>query len=190
MLNAVYDRNMNMKFGVNIIMMIILTLTSCKTKDKIMILEANDKLEENNFVGTTAPVVVYKTIRDFSEYVPVIMNREKTAIVSYPDRMDVSTNQKPTALTKGYLLDNRGINENVAYLKLTYDAYKNLEKNPDLDELIDLIQEKNPLAELYYCGNKSDYQDLIPELNTLIKNDFPGCRKADIIPMIIEIKVE
>jgi len=184
----------NMKIGcVNLLcvaMIITISVSSCKTKKDTMIINATDKLEDNNILRTTAPVVVYKTIRDFSEYVPVIMNREKTTIVSYPDRMDITTEHKPTVLTNGYLLDNRGINENVAYLKLTYTAYKNLDKNPSIEALINLIQEKHPLAEMYYCGNQSDYKALIPELNALIDQGFSGCRKADIIPMTMEIKVE
>lgn len=176
-----------------VFMMIVLTLTSCKTKEKTMTIKATDKLEDNNILKATAPVVVYKTIRDFSDYVPVIMNREKTAIVSYPDRMDIfsdSSQNKPISLNNGYLLDNRGINENAAFLKLTYEAYRNLDKTPTLDELLGMIQEKHPLAALYYCGNRNEYKDLIPELNALIEKDFPGCRKADIIPMTMELKVE
>lgn len=172
---------------------IIFTLTSCKTKDKMMTIEVSDKLEDNNILRATAPVIIYKTIRDFSDYVPVIMNEDKTAILSYPDRMDifsVSSQNKPIALSKGYLLDNRGINENAAYLKLTYEAYNNLENTPNLDELIGMILEKNPLVELYYCGNLSDYKDFIPELNSLIERGFPGCKKADIFPMKMQIKVE
>lgn len=167
--------------------MINFTFTSCKTKQNYTTIKEADK-QEDNIMSATAPVVVYKTIRDFSNYVPVIMNREKTAIVSYPDRMDISANQKPTDLINGYLLDNRGINENVAYLKLTYEAYRNLKNNPDLDELNRLILEKYPLLELYYCNDRSNYQHLIPELNNLIDNGFLGCRKADIVPLRMEIK--
>ena len=176
-------------FIICVVLMINFTFTSCKTKQNNLTIKDVDKLEDN-VISATAPVIVYKTIRDFSDYVPVIMNREKTAIVSYPDRTDISTNQKPSALNKGYLLDNRGINENVVYIKLTYEAYRNLNKNPDLDELNSLILEKYPLLELYYCNNRNNYQNLIPELNNLIDNGFSGCEKADIVPLMVKIKQE
>ncbi|MEA4976394.1 MAG: hypothetical protein VB046_11730 [Paludibacter sp.] len=174
----------------SIILVIAVTISSCKTKDKDMVVKAKDILQDNNTLRTTAPIVIYKTTRNFSDFVPVIMNKEKTVIVSYPDRMDISEVNKPTALINGYLLDNRGINENVAFLKLTYEAYKNLDKNPTREELINLIQEKYPLSEMYFCGNRSSYQDLIPELNALIEKGFPTCKKADIIPLSMELKVE
>jgi hypothetical protein len=174
----------------SIILVIAVTISSCKTKDKSMIIEAKDTLQDNYILKTTAPIVIYKTTRDFSDFVPVIMNREKTVIVSYPDRMDISEVNKPTALINGYLLDNRGINENVAFLKFTYEAYKNLGKNPTREELINLIQEKYPLSEMYFCGNRSSYQDLIPELNALIEKGFPTCKKADIVTLSMEIKAE
>lgn len=169
---------------------IVVTSTSCKTKAKTTIIEPTDKHENNNLMSITSPVIVYKTTRDFSDFVPVIMNSEKTVIISYPDRLDISETNKPTVLNNGYLLDNRGINENVAYLKLTYEAYQMLNENPTLVELINFIQEKYPLSEMYYCGNKSNYKDLITDLNNLISSGFPGCKKADVIPMSMEIKAE
>ncbi len=172
------------------LLVIAVIISSCKTKDKSMVVEANDILQDNNILRNTAPIVIYKTTRNLSDFVPVIMNREKTVIVSYPDRMDINEVNKPTTLINGYLLDNRGINENVAFLKLTYEAYKNLDKNPTPEKLINLIQEKYPLSEMYFCGNRSNYQDLIPELNALIANGFPTCNKADIVPLSMELKAE
>jgi len=185
-----YKIRINGLYLLSFLLVIAVIISSCKTKDKSMVVEAKDILQDNNTLGTTAPVIIYKTTRDFSDFVPVIMNREKTVIVSYPDRMDINEVNKPTALINGYLLDNRGINENVAFLKLTYEAYKNLDKNPTREELINLIQEKYPLSEMYFCGNRSNYKDLIRELNALIANGFPTCNKADIIPLSMELKAE
>jgi hypothetical protein len=185
-----YKIRINGLYLLSFLLVIAVIISSCKTKDKSMVVEAKDILQDNNTLRTTAPVIIYKTTRDFSDFVPVIMNREKTVIVSYPDRMDINEVNKPTALINGYLLDNRGINENVAFLKLTYEAYKNLDKNPTREELINLIQEKYPLSEMYFCGNRSNYKDLIRELNALIANGFPTCNKADIIPLSMELKAE
>ena len=34
-----------------------------------------------------------------------------------------------------------------------------------------MILDNDPLTEMYYCGKKSDYKDLIPELNQLIRDN-------------------
>ena len=130
---------------------------------------------------------VYRTINDYNDRVPVIMNDEKTKIVSYPDPSDLFYRGKPsipTPLDRGYLLDNRGITANVAFLTYTYKNYLALEHPPTLQQLMDSILEKNPLVELWQCGSRSRYKELEPELNALIHSGFPNCER--LVPTFAE----
>lgn len=139
--------------------------------------------------AATPKVVIYKTIRDFSGYVPVTMNASKTEIVSYPAPSDLIVGGKivaPTVLKNGYLLDNRGITENVVFLKYTCEAYSKMQEAPSLTEMKNNILEKYPLAEFIYCGNINSGNPTIKALNKLIDNGFEGCKKAEITPLKVE----
>ncbi len=122
------------------------------------------------------PVIIYKTKGDYYFNVPVIMNSEKTAVVSFPDPSDIIRGGEypyPDRLAEGYLLDNRGINEHVAFLNITYEEYSQLSKAPSREELMDMILDKDPLIQMYDCGNRGDYKDLQNELNPVImKNEL------------------
>ena len=123
--------------------------------------------------------IVYKTKDDFSDYVPVIMNPERTEIVSYPAPFDIFYNgvlSKPTRLNNGYLLDNRGINENVVFLNYTYEEYANLSEAPSLSEMKKRIKEKFPLTEMINCGLRMQYKNEEQELNSLVETGFSGCK--------------
>ncbi|MCF8297942.1 MAG: hypothetical protein K9J13_10395 [Saprospiraceae bacterium] len=119
-------------------------------------------------------VLIYKTSGDYSNNVPVILSEDKTKIVSYPDIKDVYTNGKlalPEQLANGFLLDNRGINKDVAFTNYSYEEYRNLEKTPSAAELLERVIDKDPLVELYDCGVKYKYKSLVSELNELISNN-------------------
>ena len=127
--------------------------------------------------------VVYKTKADFSNRVPVIMDAKHEHIVSYPAPGDVYYRgelAKPTALNDGFWLDNRGINEHVAFLDYTYEEYSRLEQTPDVQVLESRIVERYPLQEMYVCGRRSRFADEVAELNSLIEQGFPGCRKLSL----------
>jgi hypothetical protein len=133
------------------------------------------------------PTVVYKSIKDFSEYVPVIMNADRTRIVSYPAPTDLTINSKPTKLKDGYWLDNRGINENVVMLNYTLEDYMALKEAPSFDDMLKNIMEKYPLKELILCGSRYRFKDDVKELNALIDAGFPGCNRVRIIPMAVDL---
>lgn len=117
------------------------------------------------------PAIVYKTKKDYNNLVPVTLSDDKKEIISYPDPKDViATNgfQTPSVLSSGYLLDNRGINENLAFLSITYEEYSRLKSVPGLKELYAKIIDKDPLVELCDCGNRKHYKDIIPQLNNMI----------------------
>ena len=75
------------------------------------------------------PCIVYKTKSDYSKNIPVILSDDQTRIVSYPDVKDVYFKGNlayPTVLNDGFLLDNRGIGPNVAFLSVTYEQYSKM----------------------------------------------------------------
>jgi hypothetical protein len=119
------------------------------------------------------PCIVYKTKSDYFNNIPVILSDDQTRIVSYPDVKDVYFKGNlayPTVLNDGYLLDNRGIGPNVAFLSITYEQYSKMVKTPSSEELFELIIDKDPLKEMIQCGNRSKYTDIENELNTLISS--------------------
>jgi hypothetical protein len=129
----------------------------------------------------SAPCIIYKTKADYSRYVPVMFSADKNKIISYPDKKDIYFKGNlayPTPLTGGFLLDNRGIGPDVAFLNITYEAYRDLGKTPSMDELMQLILDKDPIAEMYQCGYRSHYADPEKELNELISSgNLKNCKK-------------
>ena len=118
--------------------------------------------------------IIYKTTRDYKTFVPVILSKDKSEIVSYPHPKDLFYNGKfayPTQLNEGFLLDNKGINTNVAFLNTTYEKYAKLDSVPSLNDLYEMILDKSPLIELYNCGNKYAFNNLLTDLNSLIESN-------------------
>lgn len=165
-------------------------LYGCGVRKKTVSVEM--QLEEAPALGygtnATAPALVYKTRADYFNRVPVGMNAEKNRIVSYPDPTDLydeTTLFLPTRLKNGYLLDNRGIGTNVAFLRYTYETYRALSKVPALSQLMDSLLDRNPLTELWDCGPRSLYKKEVEELNTLIDRGFPSSKALiEIMPLI------
>jgi hypothetical protein len=121
------------------------------------------------------PCIVYKTKSDYSKNIPVILSDDKTRIVSYPDVKDIYFKERlayPSVLDHGFFLDNRGISPNVAFLSITYEQYSKMDKTPSSTELFELIIDKDPLVEMFQCGNRSKYSDsdIENELNKLISS--------------------
>lgn len=118
------------------------------------------------------PTLVYKTKQNYNNLVPILLSDDNTEIVMYPAPTDIYYQGKlalPTQLKQGYLLDNRGISKNVAFIKLTYQEYAKLEKAPKLTELYAMIVDKDPLHELYDCGKRENFSNLIKQLNQIIE---------------------
>src|SRR5436309_2146351 len=103
-------------------MFFLLLIACCKPKQEAM----------KDFTPQYIPgphAMVYKTKANYSKLVPVDMSDDKTQIASYPAPTDVVSGSgyaTPTQLHSGYLLDNRGIGKNAAFLKLTYEEYAKL----------------------------------------------------------------
>ena len=133
-------------------------------------------------IAVTGPdAIIYKTKDDYNILVPVIMNSEKTDIVSYPAPGDLKYKGKPaipTQLADGFLLDNRGINEHVAFLNISYEDYMALKETPGKDELMEMIVDNDPLTVMFSCGKRTLYNNEVQELNTyILENDFSKFKK-------------
>jgi hypothetical protein len=117
--------------------------------------------------------VVYKTKSDYLRNVPVALSSDKKSIVSFPDVKDVFTNGElayPSPLESGYLLDNRGIGPDVAFLSYSYEEYSKLPETPSASVLMQHILDPDPLTEMYDCGLRGNFEDPVSELNSLIKS--------------------
>ncbi|NDW17714.1 hypothetical protein D0T53_02135 [Dysgonomonas sp. 216] len=135
--------------------------------------------------------IVYKTRKDYSDLVPVTMDETKNQIISYPAPSDIYYNgklAKPIPLKKGYLLDNRGINLNTAFLSYTYEEYSKLSEAPSMEDMLSKIVDKSPLTDLIDCGKRSAYTNEINELNALIDVNFEGCARMISRSPILEMK--
>jgi hypothetical protein len=140
--------------------------------------EALQAIAEKPLTGLP-PAIIYKTIGNFDNLVPVTMNADHTEIVSYPAVTDVYYEgklAKPAKLKNGYLLDNRGISLHTAFLDYTYEQYAALPQTPSRAELLQHIKHRYPLLELYECGSR--YQT-VEELNRIVESNFANCGKAE-----------
>jgi hypothetical protein len=127
------------------------------------------------------PTIVYRTRGDYRRNVAVTLSADKSKIVSYPGVNDVFYNgllAYPYNLRGDYLLDNRGIDTNVAFLKLTYEDYSKLQTPPKPEELYELIIDKSPIIEMCNCGNRKQFRNDIAELNQMIEDStLTKCKK-------------
>ncbi len=139
---------------------------------------SNNHVQNNTFNNNNSfdlpTVVIYKTKNDYYDKVPVILNDDGTKITSYPDITSIFYNGNlalPEKLHGGFLLDKRGINKNVAFLSITYNEYSKLKKTPLLDEMMEMIVDKNPLTEMYNCGHHYQYKNIVNDLNKIIDDN-------------------
>jgi hypothetical protein len=132
---------------------------------------------------TRPGIIIYKTQADYFQNVPINLSTDKKTVISYPAVTDVYTNGKlalPTKLENGFLLDNRGISVNVAFIKLTYAQYAGLPATPTTAELQEMIVDSNPLTVMYDCGIRNPTMNNIEVINNLIlKNDFSKFKKLN-----------
>lgn len=155
----------------HVLLAVIIVIVSCKPGKNISNTETKVKKQEIGMA--TPPVIVYKTKNDYSKNVPVILSEDKTKIVSFPAQRDIKKVEEfayPTKLANGYLLDNRGISQNAAFLKFTYEDYYNMDNIPDAARLMNYILDKEPFTEIYQCGRRGDYKNLEEELNQKIES--------------------
>jgi len=158
-------------FFLFILSLIILGTASCSKK----ISKPSAPVAPVTQVKTKAgpPVIIYKTKKDYSNNIPVGLSPDKKELTSFPAITDIYYNGAlavPIRLNNGYLLDNRGIGTDVAFLSITYTEYSKLKNTPSADSLYSWIIDSDPLTEMFNCGSRYDYEDLVKELNLIIKN--------------------
>ena len=135
--------------------------------------------QTSNVVRKTQAQIIYKTKNDYSQNIPVQMNKEKTKIVGFPAPSDILIDgelQTPLKLDKDYLYDRRGISFNTVFLNITYKEYSKLKKSPSTSEMMQMIIDKNPIIEMYSCPDLKPKSD-IETINQLIKSNFSNCKK-------------
>ena len=154
---------------------LILTMFGCKSQHNQGTVKDISTISTPQFMSALPHIIIYKTTKDYSYNVPVILSEDKSQIVSYPHPTDLFFCEKlalPSQLHNGYLLDNRGIGKNVAFLKYSYEEYSKLQVVPALSELYKSIIDKNPLIELWDCGTKTNFNDLEKQLNEWIDKNL------------------
>lgn len=152
-----------------IFLMLLAGIMGCKVNSKS---NDSDKSFEPSFVPGPH-MMVYKTKADYEGNVHVGMDADKATIVSYPhpdDLLNEGEYRTPTPLKQGYLLDNKGIGVDAAFLDYTYGQYADLETAPSIDELNASIIDKDPLTELCDCGHIDGFEDVQHQLNDLIES--------------------
>ncbi len=166
-------KNKNLIKGIAFILMI--TIISCSPKTHINDSQKMEDEQKEKTGGTVVqaipPLIIYKTKNDYSDKVPVILSEDKSKITSYPAASDLIRNGEltlPVELHDGFLLDKRGINQNVAFLDISYGTFTKAMRVYTVQQLYDMIIDKDPLTEMYDCGNKTEYKNEEEELNAII----------------------
>ncbi|MDR0363610.1 MAG: hypothetical protein LBH92_01090 [Bacteroidales bacterium] len=118
----------------------------------------------------TAPVVIYKTKNDYSNYIMVALDDSKTKVVSYPSARDAKM-QIPDSLGYGFWLDKRGIKPNMVVLQYTVQQWMTIDPFPSQETMLANILDDAPFEEIYYCGKRGNYGDNInAELNKKLQS--------------------
>lgn len=152
---------------------------SCSSSKKNQTKSKTNKNNQGAVSVPGPPVIIYKTKKDYYNHVPVTLSEDKARITSFPAQSDIRINGQytyPTRLNDGYLLDNRGISKNTAFLRFTYDDYYTMDNIPTAERLMNYIIDDDPFLELYECGKKSNYDNLAEMLNRKIETgELRGC---------------
>lgn len=154
---------------------IILLIASCNACKKPKQADSMKEITvEPNFAPGPA-TLVYKTKTEYINLVPVTLNEDKSKIIAYPNPNDLKNDTElrtPKQLKNGWLLDEKGINENVAFLNITYQEYALLDKSPSIDSLFSLVIDNDPILKMCNCGNRNAFKNIEVQLNSLIENDI------------------
>ena len=116
------------------------------------------------------PTIVYKTKGNYTNLVPIGLYEDNLKIRSYPGPSDVHYMGElayPSELIQGYLLDNRGVGPNSAFLDVGYEEYSKFNEIPSHEEFLNMIKDYDPFLEMYDCGNR--YESTTEEITKLNK---------------------
>jgi len=126
----------------------------------------------SQYLDSSRSIVVYKTNKNYYRQVAVTLNTDKTRVISYPDPSDIrSFRPYPIRLKSQYLLDQRGIDSNVAFLKLSYRQYSKLKVAPEPNFILsNLILDNDPILEFHIIEKYPPNSDVKQLLNQRIVN--------------------
>ena len=126
----------------------------------------------SQYVNSSHAIVVYKTKKNYNHIVAVTLNTDKTSIINYPDPSDIrSFRPYPIQLKSKYLLDQRGIDSNVAFLKLSYRQYSKLKVVPEPYFILsNLILDNDPILEFHVINQYPPNSNVKQLLNQRIVN--------------------
>ena len=147
-----------------------LLIVSCKSKTAKSVANKVEFLSPD-YKSPGPQAFVYRTKKNYDQLVPILLSDDKKIIVSYPDPSDLLVENKlilPIHLHNGYLLDEKGINQNVAFLQMKYEEYAKLKSPPSIEELKSMIIDDDPLEEICNCGYKNAISNPVKQLNLLI----------------------
>ena len=155
-------------------------LQSCACQSKTKEKKADEPSTKPAMGMATPPLIIYKTKADYNNKVPVTLSEDKKEIVSYPGSKDVFYKGKlatPTELADDFLLDNRGIDVNVAFLDISYESFSRMMRPLSKEQMFEMILDNDPIVEMYRCKRK-DYKEIPNDLNAMIKKgDLSKCER-------------
>lgn len=129
----------------------------------VLVLSCKPTVDLSKVDFSDPPTVIYKMKADYSKQVPVILNEEKTKMVSYPAPKDMfypnGELRYPLVLGNDFYLDEIGIGVNTAFISLDIDQYAHMLQAPSPDSLFKLIVDKDPFDKMYNLGNRKQYED-------------------------------
>lgn len=132
--------------------------------------------KHDNTPSVLPNAVIYKTNRDVSNHVSVVLTPDHMSIASFPAPSDVGTFSTPLHLAEGWLLDRRGgIGSNTAFLTYTYSEYSALTQTPSPNDLMTAIIPGITVTEAYRLNlTLSHALNDTATVNRIITEGLPG----------------
>ncbi|MDE6859438.1 MAG: hypothetical protein K2J65_03380 [Duncaniella sp.] len=142
-------------------------------------------------VAVVAMARIYRTNGDYADCVPVTLNSDRTAVVSFPAPSDL-TGAAPVQLKDGYLLDRRGVGVNTAFTSYTYASYSKLKQPPTPEDLLKSVIPGAKVTEIVGMPFVAGSADEVARCDSLIEQGLPGCKRlypnSVAAPMTIEVQ--
>ena len=165
-----------------ILLLTIVLISSCKTRREEPLAAHVNHADITHFRPDSV-LLIYKTRADYSQFVPVRMNAQRTEIIEVPHPSDFIHRGRlafPVALNQGYWIDNQGITPDVAYLRFTIENYSKLDEPLSVEIMSRYILDAYPFLEMYQCGYRNEYKDIFREVNVLVARGLTNCIKIEV----------
>lgn len=127
-------------------------------------------------VSALPKTVIYRTDGDYARYVPVTLNDDRNALVSFPAPGDVRGGN-PVALADGFWLDRRGIGPNTAFTRWTYEEYAALPAAPSPAEIMANLIPDARVTEVYRLPFAPSAPDAAASCDSVIAAGMQGAEK-------------